>query len=173
MQPRDATPYSSDPPASPQMSHIDEVLQSEIAAVETQLGRTDGKTGILLGLSSAGATAGPLLIVGGDLSIPAAVPAWIAVGLFVVAAAFLSVAIRPRIAPNEKLDHGFLRYANVPADQIVQMAAQPRTPLLATRLCDLASLTLAKYRQIRLAVDFMLAGIVATAMTGVIDLFRH
>jgi hypothetical protein len=128
------------------MSHIDEVLQSEIAAVETQLGRTDGKTGILLGLSSAGATAGPLLIVGGDLSIPAAVPAWIAVGLFVVAAAFLSVAIRPRIAPNEKLDHGFLRYANVPADQIVQMAAQPRTPLLATRLCDLASLTLAKYR---------------------------
>ena len=40
-------------------------------------------------------------------------------------------------------------------------------------LTRIASLTLAKYRQIRLAVDFMLAGIVATAMTGVIDLFRH
>lgn len=136
------------------------VLDVEIADVETQLGRIDVKAGLLLGLTGAAATAGPVVITGAHLPEVAAAAAWTAVVAFTHAAVSLAVAVRPALVTRSRTPYGFMRYAGRPVETILAELGEVRSPqMLARRLADVAAATAAKYRRIRLAVDVLLLGI--------------
>jgi hypothetical protein len=135
-------------------------LDAEIASVEAQLVRTDAKAALLLGLAGAAATAGPVVVAGLKLHLPAVLAAWAAVAAFATAAAALALTVRPVIGTRSQTAHGPVRFANESAEQILQELSEVRNPQLrARRLSDLSALVMVKYRRIRIAVDGMLCGL--------------
>ncbi|MFE0532036.1 Pycsar system effector family protein [Micromonospora parva] len=159
---------TTNPPAD---LHTD--LRAEIASVETQLGRVDAKAGLLLGLSGAGATAGPVVVPSAHLAMPSALAAWMAVAALTAAAALLALAVRPTLAVASGNPSGFLRYAaQAPARVLAELADRRTADRLAAHLVDLAAITARKYRRIRLAVDAMLAGIGCAAVAALLALFN-
>lgn len=148
-------------------------VRAEIAAVEAQLGRIDAKAGLLLGLSGAGATAGPVVIPGAHLTVPAAPAAWLAVAALATAAALLALAVRPALTVASGTPSGFLRYASqAPAVVLAELADPDAPDRLAAHLVDLAAIAARKYRRIRLAVDVMLVGIGSAALAALLTLVK-
>lgn len=147
-------------------------IRAEITAVEAQLGRIDAKAGLLLGLSGAGATAGPVVIPAAHLTMPAAPVAWFAVAALAVAAALLALAVRPNLTTASGTPSGFLRYVGQSPAVVLAELADPTTDRLAGHLVDLAEITCTKYRRIRLAVDAMLTGIGAAALAALLTLVK-
>lgn len=146
-------------------------VRAEITAMEAQLGRIDAKAGLLLGLSGAGATAGPVVIPGAGLTMLAAPVAWFAVAALAAAAVLLALAVRPNLTVASGTPSGFLRYAGQKPAVVLAELADPAAPSrLAAHLVDLAEITHRKYRRIRLAVDAMVTGIGAAALAALLTL---
>ena len=146
-----------------------DTLRLEITAVELQLARIDTKAGLLLGLTGAASTAGPVVVTGAHLAAPAAVVAWLAVAAFVTAAAMLALAVRPMLGTRSQTPHGFARYAGAEPQQILaELDAGQAPAALAGRLSDLAATADAKYRRIRVAVDVVLAGIGCAVLAALV-----
>jgi hypothetical protein len=144
-------------------------LAAEITAAESQLARVDQKAGLLLGLTGAAAVGGPAVVTGLKLATAPAVPAWVAVAAFAVAAATVATAVRPQLATRTGRRHGFPRYAGQPAAALLadlDQAASPESQ--AARLSDLSAVVVAKYRRIRLAVDLILGGIGCGAVAAIV-----
>ncbi|WP_139128788.1 Pycsar system effector family protein [Micromonospora nigra] len=141
-------------------------LAQEVAAVEAQLARADGKAALLIGLTGAAAVAAPGVITGAHLSAVAAVPGWLAAAAMVGAAGLLLAGVRPALGGG----HGFVRYARMSPAQLLQdVDALAGPEESARRLADLSRIAVAKYVRIRLAVDLALVGLalgVAATIAG-------
>lgn len=146
-----------------------ETLRLEITAVEAQLARIDTKAGLLLGLTVAASTAGPVVITNMRPDAAAAAVAWVAVAAFAAAAATLALTVRPMLGTRSRSPHGFSSYAGRSPQEILAGLDAGHTPLaLATRLTDLSTMAVTKYRRIRMAVDVVLVGIVSAITAAIV-----
>lgn len=138
------------------------LLTAELGAVRSELGRIDAKCSMLAGLSGAIA-AFTVTQVTGQSAVVARV-FFAAAGLALTAAAMilLLAVIRPRLGPA-----GFCRYTEMTTNEVKGLFCAGSVDadwIEATDLQHLSKLAKRKYVRLRLAVDFIAAGVALVAL---------
>ncbi|GGM23150.1 Pycsar system effector family protein [Dactylosporangium sucinum] len=143
-------------------------LTEAVAAVGAELKRVDSKASTLLTLAGAALTVVLAMISRTSLPAVAGVAGWVCVALIGLGIALLASAVRPSFNG----DHGFIRYADADDadDVLARLTSDPADPAAAQRehaqqLHWLSRAVRTKYRRVRLAVDLLVAGVGAAALT--------
>lgn len=144
-------------------------LAEEITDVRGELLRVDGKASTLLALAGAALTVVLAMLGRTTLPTPAAVAGWSAALLIGAGVALLATAVRPALNGR----HGFVRHGAAPDTNAIleQFTTDPADPTRTQReraeqLRWMAMAVGRKYRRVRLAVDLLLAGVAAAALTA-------
>lgn len=142
------------------------LMDAEVAAVRTELARTDTKTGVLAGLG--GAALAVLTATAGSVEL------WPARGLLAVAGVCLAASVvlagrvlRPRLGHHT----GFYRWASMTHREVagnVSDQAGCRLEHAAIELALLANIAMTKFRLLRWAVDLLIVGLVLVGAAGLL-----
>ncbi|MFI7038386.1 Pycsar system effector family protein [Microbispora rosea] len=143
-------------------------LHEQAALVRAELARVDAKAGLLVGW--AGAALAVVITVTTAATGTNRVPAvaltglWAAAGLLGVAVVVLLLAVRPRIPRIGGT--GFVVHARAasPAALLHTLTAADAANHLAADVWLLSRLAVAKYRRLRLAVDFLIVALLVLAV---------
>ncbi|WP_069772192.1 Pycsar system effector family protein [Streptomyces sp. LUP30] len=143
-------------------SVIDKNLDTACASVASEIGRTDGKSSLLLAFNGA-VLAGLASVADKDLPLPTKVFGALAVLALGAAAVLLLLVVRPRLRGDDKAS--FPYWARLDEDGIRGcMDGDTR----AARIRVLSTLAVRKFTHLRRAVDLSLAALalLALAATG-------
>lgn len=143
-------------------SAVDKNLDTACASVGSEIGRTDGKASLLLAFNGA-VLAGLASVADKDLPPATKVFGSLAVLALGAAAVLLLLVVRPRLRGDDKAS--FPYWARLNEDEI-QACMDGDTR--AARIRVLSVLAVAKFTQLRRAVDLSLAALalLALAATG-------
>ncbi|WP_331720264.1 DUF5706 domain-containing protein (plasmid) [Streptomyces sp. NBC_00289] len=141
-------------------SVTDKNLDSACAAVVNEIGRTDGKSSLLLAFNGA-VLAGLASVADKDLPTAAKVFGALAVLALGAAAVLLLLVVRPRLRGDDKAS--FPYWARLDEDEI--RACMDRDTR-AARLRVLSTLAVRKFTHLRRAVDLSLAALVLLALAA-------
>jgi hypothetical protein len=150
-------------PTTPTFSSMDRNLDAALATVATEIARTDGKASLLLAFNGA-VLAGLTTVAAKDL--PAVTRVLGALGALAVlalgvAAVLLLLVVRPRLGGNDRAS--FPYWARLTATEIQAcMDADNRV----ARVRVLSVLAVAKFTQLRYAVDFTLTALALLALAA-------
>ncbi|WP_431928536.1 Pycsar system effector family protein [Micromonospora wenchangensis] len=138
-----------------------------ITEVRAELARADTKASTLMAVAGAALTVGVAILARTDLPGPALVAGVTTVALVGTAVGLLAGAVRTCLGGG----HGLVRYAGTaPGDLMTEATAPPLTAAAerAHHLVWLSHTAVRKYRQVRTAVDLLLAGMAGTALTALL-----
>ncbi|WP_157255042.1 Pycsar system effector family protein [Nonomuraea typhae] len=140
------------------------IVKGEADAARAELARVDAKAAALMGWS--GTAFAILAAAAGLVTLPSIwTTATVVLGaaLLAAAVAVLLCVVRPALAPK-KGRYGFLAHAATgdPQQLLAALLTDP-TARLADEALRLATLTAAKYRRLRLAVDLLLVALAVLA----------
>jgi hypothetical protein len=142
------------PPEAGERASAQAVIGQSIGAALAELGRADGKAGILLGWAAAAVALVTAAATSRRFGVGSASLLWISDALLAVVIALLLAAVRP----NLRTKTGWMRYAAMDPAAIVEAAGFDGSPEAeALRLKDLAQIAYGKYVRLRLAVDLVYA----------------
>ncbi len=125
---------------------------------------------MLLALAGTSLTVGLALLARTDLPGAAKVTGWLVIAMIATGVVLLATAIRPALGGN----HGFVRYAaatsvdDLHSDLVKLDGERDRTESQITQLWWLSRAVQRKYRRVRLAVDLLMGGLVATIVTALL-----
>ncbi|WDZ87174.1 Pycsar system effector family protein [Micromonospora cathayae] len=137
-------------------------MDQALTHIRTELGRVDGKAFGLLGLASAGLTAGLAVVGTGRLTGPAAATGWTAVVLLVAGVVALGDAVRPRLAGR----YGFMEWADSEPGTLPDLVADDTHR--DTELRGQARGARTKYRRIQLGMVFLASALLAAIVTAIL-----
>lgn len=141
-------------------STVDKNLDTACASVVNEIGRTDGKSSLLLAFN--GAVLAGLASVA-DKNLPTATKAFGALAVLALGAAavLLLLVVRPRLRGDDKAS--FPHWASLDEDEIrACMDGDTR----AARIRVLSTLAVRKFTHLRRAVDLSLAALVLLALAA-------
>lgn len=142
-------------------SVIDKNLDTACSAVVNEIGRTDGKSSLLLAFNGA-VLAGLASVADKDLPLVTKVFGALAVLALGTAAVLLLLVIRPRLRGNDRAS--FPHWARLDEDEIrACMDGDTR----AARIRVLSVLAVRKFTHLRRAVDLSLAALALLALAAV------
>ncbi|MFJ2177033.1 Pycsar system effector family protein [Streptomyces sp. NPDC087851] len=145
------------------MSTLDTGLTAAHAEVKAEIARTDSKTSLLLAF--IGALLAGVWTVAKDIHLPVAayVVGGLGVVLLVTAAGMLLTAVRPKLAGQ--VVTGFPLWATLTAEEIRDHLAEDRR---GQDIANLSRIAVAKFVQLRRAVDLTRAAGVLLVVAAVI-----
>lgn len=146
------------------------LLADQLAETRGELARVDGKASTLLALAGGALTIVLALLSRADLSVAAACAGWLTAALVGAGVTLLAAAVRPALNGG----YGFVRHAADTGGDATDGAggagpgadAERRQQEQRRQLRWLSRTVLRKYNRVRLAVDLLLAGVVAAAVTA-------
>jgi hypothetical protein len=165
MQPRSTQPRPEGPP--PRTATVTDYttdtgknLDVALAAVTSEIGRTDSKASLLLAFNGA-VLAALASVADTDLPLPVRIFGALAVLTLGVAAVLLLLVVRPRLRGDDRASFPF--WARLDEDEIRScMAADTR----AARVRVLSNLAVGKFVHLRRAVDLSLAALALLALAA-------
>ncbi|MEV7129727.1 Pycsar system effector family protein [Streptomyces sp. NPDC093260] len=147
-------------PTTPAAATADTNLTDALAAVTTEIGRTDGKASLLLAFTGA-ALAGLASLAGHHLPTPAAILGALAVTALAAATVLLLLVVRPRLSGGDRAS--FPYWARLDEDGIrACMNGDTRT----ARIRVLSVIALVKFGRLRRAVDCILLALALLALAA-------
>ncbi|MER6342281.1 Pycsar system effector family protein [Streptomyces tendae] len=142
-------------------SLTDKNLDAALATVQTEIGRTDGKSSLLLAFNGA-TLAGLAALAGQPLPMPARVLGSMAVTALGAATVLLLLVVRPRLGGQDRAS--FPYWARLAETQIhACMHGDTR----AARIRILSHIALAKFSRLRRAVDCILTALALLALAAI------
>ena len=138
-------------------------LTAQHAEVKAEIARTDTKTALLLAFVGAVGAGAWTLARDLPLNLPTCVAGGLGLAFLIVAAGLLLRSVRPNLNGGR----GFLLWATLTPQQIID-AAEARD--LAADIVGLSRLAVAKFTLLRRAVDLTCAGGVLLILSAVIAL---
>lgn len=142
-------------------SLTDKNLDAALATVQTEIGRTDGKSSLLLAFNGA-ALAGLAALAGQPLPMPTRVLGGMAVTALGAATVLLLLVVRPRLGGQDRAS--FPYWARLAETQIhACMHGDSR----AARIRILSRIALAKFSRLRRAVDCILTALALLALAAI------
>jgi hypothetical protein len=146
-------------------------LTDAITDVQTQMGRVDTKTSMLLAGALTSLSVGVALLAKVHLPGPVTAGAVLTVAFIAVAVFLLLTGVRPSLTGN----HGFVRSAAAatPAALLGDLNNTDRehAAYYAHRLHTLSRILRRKYRLVRLATDLLRAALLIAGLTAALALF--
>lgn len=133
----------------------DKNLDAACAAVTTEIGRTDNKASLLLAFDGA-VLAGLASLADKDLPLPAQLVGSAAGLTLAAGAVLLLLVVRPNLGGRTPAPGSFPHWAQLDADAI---RASMDTDTRAARIKTLATIAVAKYARLALAVDTILTAL--------------
>ncbi|QKW11174.1 hypothetical protein HUT18_26175 [Streptomyces sp. NA04227] len=131
-----------------------------VAALQTDLARTDGKANLLLALTGAALVAVLTVAAGRQLPLPAKASGAAGAAMLLAATVLLLLAVRPVLAGG-----GWTSWSALDPEEL---RARLVSGYEAEHLRFMAVLATRKFRLIRAAVDCMLVGVVLLAVSAVL-----
>ncbi|MEV4044266.1 Pycsar system effector family protein [Streptomyces sp. NPDC049744] len=146
-------------------SHLDQNLDSALAAVAGEIGRTDAKASLLLAFTGA-ALAGLASIVGRDLPTATKAVGALAVLALGAAAVLLLLVVRPTLRGDDRAS--FPYWARLRDDHSVRATMHNDTR--AARVRVLSAIAVSKFRGLRLAIDCILVALALLVLAAMVAL---
>ncbi|EYT77992.1 integral membrane plasmid transfer protein [Streptomyces sp. Tu 6176] len=147
-------------PSTLHTATTDTNLADALAAVTTEIGRTDGKASLLLAFNGA-VLAGLASLAGRHLPTPTAVLGGLAVAALGTATVLLLLVVRPRLGGSDRAS--FPHWARLTEHEIrTCMTGDTR----AARVRVLSRIALAKFGRLTRAVDCTLAALALLALAA-------
>ncbi|MEU3459301.1 Pycsar system effector family protein [Streptomyces sp. NPDC006733] len=144
----------------PHQDAAQERIAATVASLQADLGRSDTKASLLLGLAGAALVALASAAPGRHPTPPVAVAASLGATALLTAAVLLLCAVRPHLGGT-----GWTSWSPLSAEQL---RARLTAGYQVEHLRFMAALATRKFRLIRLAVDCMLAGVGLLAVAAVL-----
>ncbi|WP_407287702.1 Pycsar system effector family protein [Streptomyces sp. BP-8] len=135
-------------------------IVATMTALQADLARSEGKASLLLALSGAALVALVSAAGGLRLTVPAAVAGALGTAALLAATALLLLAVRPDLGGS-----GWTSWSRLSVGQLRERLA---SGYQVDHLRFMAALAARKFRLIRAAVDFLLAGLGLLALTAVL-----